>query len=147
MTNWTCKWPLAKSNKSHRFSNYTIRMTITTNSAMLFFFDDLIQYAFKKYHSTWTCMHKVNTVSNDLNLNLFFVQDEFEFQIIWYKTVCILNLSLKMNYKLQIEHLSTFQLHEVRMDNLLALLFCFDELIQYVFFKLSLYLNLHAQTR
>ena len=46
--------------------------------------------------------------SNDLNLEFFSVKSELEFQIMGTKSVYILNLSLELNYKWQIEHVSDF---------------------------------------
>ena len=86
-------------------------------------------------------------VSNDLNLGFLSVKGELEFQIMWTKLVWILNLSLELNYKWQIEHLSDFLIHQINHKMFLhyfakmnittypaVLNFC-DELIQYAFKK------------
>ena len=86
-------------------------MSITTFSALLFCSDELIHCAFKKvssYPNLYAQTKHIMAVSNDLNLGFLSVKSELEFQIMWTKSVCILNLSLELNYKWQIEHLSDF---------------------------------------
>ena len=52
-------------------------------------------------------------MSKDLKLGFFSNENEVEFSIIWSESVCTLNLSFKLNYKWQFEHLSDFQLNQI----------------------------------
>ena len=67
-----------------RFSNYSIDMSITTFSALLFCSDELIHCAFKKvssYPNLYAQTKHIMAVSTDLNLGFLSVKSELEFQI------------------------------------------------------------------
>ena len=81
------------------FSNYSIDMSITTFSAL--FSDSLCFWKVSFYQNFYAQTKHKMAESNDLNLGFLSVKSELEFPIMWTKSVCMLNLSLELNYKWQ----------------------------------------------